>query len=364
MSKDFFNQPFTEDTNVKLELYRAYLKRWFPVWIAAHKPFVKTLNLFDLFCGTGKDSEGTYGSPLIALEVLNFYKDAVNTTEIEINLYFNDQNTEYLDQLKTNIGEFEFNSDKINIHFSNKDFVERFPEILPKTRNAANLIFLDQFGIKYINRERFDTLTKLKVTDILFFISSSTFNRFPDDPNVIDIIELDSDQIKEIPFYDIHRLIQQKYSELIPDGRSYGLAPFSIKKGTNIYGLIFGSGHPLGLERFLEICWDMDGITGEANFDIQGDRKKLVQPSLFPEENQLNKLTKFEDSLKSKILSGELDSDLEVFVYALNNGFIARHIIPIVKKLKEEKLIKVSHPSFKSSTVWKKDRKPKKIDIL
>ena len=76
MSKDFFDKPFTEDTNVKLELYREHLKKWFPVFIAAKRPFVNTVNLFDLFCGTGKDSEGTYGIPLIALDVLKFYKEA------------------------------------------------------------------------------------------------------------------------------------------------------------------------------------------------------------------------------------------------------------------------------------------------
>lgn len=86
MSKDFFNRPFTEDTNVKLELYREYLKKWFPVFIAAHKPFVQVVNLFDLFCGTGRDSEDTAGSPIIALEVLKEYEDLVNTTEVQINL--------------------------------------------------------------------------------------------------------------------------------------------------------------------------------------------------------------------------------------------------------------------------------------
>jgi three-Cys-motif partner protein len=373
MSKDFFDKPFTEDTNVKLELYREYLKKWFPVFIASGKPFVNVVNLFDFFCGTGKDSEGTHGSPLIALGVLNLFKGAVERTNVQINLYFNDQNTDYLNELKSNIDNFHFNKSKINLHFSNEDFVDLFPKILPKTKNAANLMFLDQFGIKYVNKTRFKILIELKVTDILFFISSSTFNRFPDDPNVVDIIGLDSNQIKKVPFYDIHRLVHQKYSELIPQKyselipqkHSYGLAPFSIKKGKNIYGLIFGSGHPLGLEKFLEICWERDGITGEANFDIQGDIKKQNQPSLFEEDNKQNKISKFEENLRSEILNGNLDTDLSVFLYAINNGFIARHIIPIIQNMKKEMIISVSYPSFKCSTVWKTDsRKPKTIEIL
>jgi three-Cys-motif partner protein len=364
MSKEFFNRPFTEDTNVKLELYREYLRKWFPVFIAAHKPFVQMVNLFDLFCGTGRDSEGTAGSPIIALEVLKDYEDLVKSTKVQINLFFNDQNKQFLEQLDANINELEYDKKNINIYLFNEDFVDLFPKLLPKTKKAANLMFLDQFGIKYVNKERFKMLVELPVTDVMFFISSSTFNRFPNDPNVIDIIGMDSQQIKNTPFYDIHRLVHEKYSDLIPENHSYGLAPFSIRKGTNIYGLIFGSGHPLGLEKFLEICWGLDGITGEANFDIQGDQRKQLQPSLFEEDNRQNKISKFEDKLKSKILDGTLKSDIDVFLYALNNGFIARHVVPMIKEMKADKLIDVSHPSFKCSTVWKTSRKPKQIKIL
>ena len=364
MRKEFFNRPFTEDTNVKLELYREYLKRWFPVFIATRKPFVQTLNLFDLFCGTGRDSEGIAGSPIIALEVLKEYEELVKKTAVHINLHFNDRNKQFLEQLNANVNELEYDKNNINIHYYNEDFVDLFSKLLPKTKNAANLMFLDQFGIKYVNKDRFKTLIELPITDLMFFISSSTFNRFPDDPNVIDIIGMDSQKIRNTPFFDIHRLVHGKYSDLIPENHSYGLAPFSIRKGTNIYGLIFGSSHPLGLEKFLEICWDLDGITGEANFDIQGDERKQIQPSLFEEDNKQTKISKFEEKLKSNILNGTLRSDIDIFIYALNNGFIARHVIPVIKKMKAEKLINVSHPSFKCSTVWKQNRKPKQIEIL
>lgn len=363
MAEDFFDKPFTEDTNVKLELYREYLAEWFPVFIASYRPFKKVVNLFDFFCGPGMDSEKTPGSPLIALEVLNFFNDHVATTEVEINLYFNDANSEYIEELKTNINNFEFNKEKILIHYYNEDFVELFPKLLSQMDNAANLIFLDQFGIKYINDQRFKALIMLKTTDIIFFISSSTFNRFPDDPNVTEVIGLNSEEIKSENFYNIHRLIHQKYSELIPDGHSYCLAPFSIKKGANIYGLIFGSGHPLGMEKFLDICWKKDEETGEANFDIQGDKKLREQPSLFEEDNKQMKIPSFQDSLKNEIISGNLKSDLEVFLFAINNGFTNKHIRPVIKELKDTKKIKISHPSFKCSTVYKYDREPKLIEI-
>lgn len=339
MSEDFFQKPFTEDTNVKLSLYKEYLKEWFPVFIAARRPFKKVVNLFDFFCGPGKDSEGTSGSPLIALEILKEYQEYVQDTTVEINLHFNDSKIEYIETLRKNINESGLPTDKINIHFYNKDFTELFPDTIPKMENAANLIFLDQFGVKYVNEERFKVLIGLPVTDIIFFISSSTFNRFHNDDNVTNVIGLTSEEIQEKPFYEIHRLVHQKYFELIPQEVSYSLAPFSIKKGTNIYGLIFGSGHPLGMEKFLNICWKEDEETGEANFDIQGDKKLCLQPSLFPEDNDKRKIPTFQRQLEDKILSGELKSDKEVFVYMINNGFIGKHVSEVVNRLK--KLVKL-----------------------
>lgn len=364
MSTGFFKK-FTEDTNVKLELYEDYLTEWLPVFISSKKPFKNTVNIFDLFCGPGKDQEGTFGSPLIALKVLNKYRGLVYSTAVEINLYFNDRDPEYIEDLKFNIRESGLSNERINIHFSNKDFEDYYPRINALSNNAANLIFLDQFGIKYVNKDRFQNLVRLPTSDLIFFISSSTFKRFHNDDNVNSIIGLGSEEIQEMEFYKIHRLVHQAYSSYIPENHSYGLAPFSIKKGTNVYGLIFGSGHPLGMEKFLNICWQKDDITGEANFDIQGDLKMKTAPTLFSEiSGELSKIEAFKIELEDAILSGNLKSDLEVYLFGLNKGFISKHIKPIIEKLKSENKILVKHPSFKCGTVWKRQRTPKKIEIL
>ena len=45
-------------------------------------------------------------------------------------------------------------------------------------KNAANLIFLDQFGIKYVDKEMFLDLIALKTTDIIFFVFPYGINIF------------------------------------------------------------------------------------------------------------------------------------------------------------------------------------------
>ena len=117
MSKDFFNNPFSEDTNVKLELYKAYLTKWIPVFVAKKDPFLEYVNIFDLFCGPGKDSEGTHGSPLIALDVLKYFQEVIENFKVIINLYFNDQNSDYIETLKSNIESYDFKSDHVNGYF-------------------------------------------------------------------------------------------------------------------------------------------------------------------------------------------------------------------------------------------------------
>tara|TARA_R110000765_G_scaffold159523_6_gene263361 strand:+ start:3933 stop:5030 length:1098 start_codon:yes stop_codon:yes gene_type:complete len=363
MSKDFFKK-FTEDTNVKLELYEDYLMKWLPVFIVPPKPIRNTVNIMDLFCGPGKDEEGTLGSPLIALKVLKVYEGYIFKSPVTINLYFNDKEQEHINQLKLNIEEFGYRKDLINIYYSCSDFEELYPKIHQISNKSANLIFLDQFGIKYVNQEKFIEICQLSVTDLIFFISSTTFKRFHSDQNIYKVLNLTPDEIQNEEFYKIHRLVHKAYSSFIPEGHSYGLAPFSIKKGSNVYGLIFGSGHPLGLEKFLDICWLKDETTGEANFDIQGDVKLRHQPSLFAaEEAKTLKIDIFQSELEKAILNGELTSDLQIYLFALNRGFTNKHISPIIKKLKTEKKIDLKYPSFKCGTVWDRKRTPRVIQI-
>lgn len=363
MSKDFFKK-FTEDTNVKLELYEDYLMKWLPVFIVPPKPIRSTVNILDLFCGPGKDEEGTLGSPLLALKVLKEYEGYIFKSPVRVNLYFNDREQKHIDKLKKNVEEFGYRKDLITIHYSCSDFEEFYPKVNQIASKSANLIFLDQFGIKYVNQEKFVELCQLSITDLIFFISSTTFKRFHSDKNINQVLNLTPEEIQREDFYKIHRLVHRAYTDFIPDGHSYGLAPFSIRKGSNVYGLIFGSGHPLGLEKFLDICWLKDETTGEANFDIQGDLKLKEQASLFADDDAKGfKIGIFQSQLEDAILDGELTSDLQIYLFALNRGFTNKHIRPVVKKLKDEKKIELKHPSFKCGTVWSRNRTSRPVNL-
>lgn len=201
---------------------------------------------------------------------------------------------------------------------------------------TANFIFLDQNGIKQINENVFSKLISLKQTDFLFFISSSFIKRFSEVEDFNKYLRITKQALEGKSYYHIHRIVLEYYRSLLPEGKSYFLAPFSIKKPTGIYGLIFGTNHTFGIEKFLQVCWKHDKLRGEANFDIDNEKINVNMPALFSELNIPSKKQVFDSSLREKILSGKLKTNYDVYLFALNEGFLLKDANNILKKLGEE----------------------------
>ena len=139
--------------------------------------------------------------------------------------------------------------------------------------------------------------------------------------------------------YHIHRIVLQYYRSLIPERRKYYLAPFSIRKQAGIYGFIFGSNHTYGLEKFLKVCWKHDKLTGEANFDIDNEGIDLNKPTLFENLNVPTKRQIFERDIKKKILEGALNTNVSVYLFALQEGFLLKDANKILEQLKNSSRI-------------------------
>ncbi|HEX2786778.1 MAG TPA: three-Cys-motif partner protein TcmP [Ignavibacteria bacterium] len=359
MSKEFHNKEFYEGTLFKLSILEGYFKEWLPVFTVTKFADYPQINIFDFFAGPGRDVKGNKGSPLIFIENINKYKDLILKNEIKINLFLNELNKNKYNLLLKNV-KTEINN-LFKVEILNSDFFKLFNEINKTFDKSINFIFLDQCGVRFVSEEIFKEIIKLPKTDFLFFISSSYFKRFKDDPNFKKYLGINPDSIKQSDYYKIHNEIFNYYKSLISINTKYFLSKFSIKKGANIYGLIFGTNHPLGMEKFLKICWEKDKITGEANFDIHRENISLEQPSLFSEHNKSQKIKIFEDEIKTKIVAGELKTDVEVLLYALENGFLAQHYKDVTKQLvKEGKIEKIT---FKSNCKKIKDYTPQAIKV-
>ena len=335
MAKNFHNKPFDDETILKLEIFQGYIREWLPVFL--FKRNFLSVNIFDFFAGPGKDIDGKRGSPLIIIdEVRNYLSSPLQpqAQTVKISLYFNDHDKNKYNQLKKAIEE-SVDTGFFNVEIDNKDFIEAFQEKFPviTDSNTANLVILDQSGVKYINQDIFRQLVNSPSTDFMFFISSSYLKRFISVNEVSrHFPDMSLEEINNIPASDIHRFVCNYYKKFVPSGENFFLAPFSIKKGPNIYGIIFGSSRLLGLDKFLKVCWDQDSISGEANYDIDDDMVRQGE-TLFKELNISQKRGFFKEQLITFLQ--DFRSNNELYKFTLENGCLPTHTGEILKELQK-----------------------------
>lgn len=129
------------------------------------------LAVVDGFSGAGLYKCGSYGSPLIFLDVLNEVSNQINIQrtadgmrpiQIECYIILNDSESSAVDALRENtaglLGEIHTNNDKLHIKVEYLN--EKFSNIYPKIKNAikrvgySNVLFnLDQCGYSKVNVE-------------------------------------------------------------------------------------------------------------------------------------------------------------------------------------------------------------------
>lgn len=331
--RNHHRQPYDEGTLDKLELYRGYVKEWLPVFL--HREQTSVINIFDFFAGPGADLEGTPGSPAIAFEeVTNAIALKKTSAVTPVSMYFNEFAAEKYAQLATSVNKFQ-KIEHISIEHVRLDFAEAFQKWYPLMQRpgVANLLFLDQNGVKHITEKVFKAILKLPFTDLLFFISSSMVNRFKTEGSIIDRVPVSETDLVRMNGTNVHRIVVDAYRRLVPQGTQYFLAPFSIRKESNVYGLIFGSHHPLGMDKFLRQCWKKDELRGEANFDIDEEYIDPTAPSLFKEMDKPKKLSFFESELSEAIMHHVVRTNKDVFVFALERGFLGKHAKKTITEL-------------------------------
>jgi three-Cys-motif partner protein len=359
--KDHHSKPYDVGTLEKLEIFERYIQAWLPTFIM--QVHIEEVNIVDFFAGLGYDKEGQKGSPIRALEMINSLFSLLMMKKTVINLYLNEFDDDKFAELKKNCNQYLDDNKRVNkfvrIHYSSKDFDEIYNEIIEKTKDIPNLYIIDQSGIKFTNEKNFKTLLNLHRTDFLFFISSSFFKRFGEGEEFEKHLDISEDNLNKNPYKFIHRIVLEKYRSLIPDHSELMIFPFSIKKGANIYGIIFGSKHIVGVEKFLKIAWDKNKMNGEANYDIDEDSKKDQIELNFKDGFSYNKLKKielFNLNLEEFIKVNKIVTNEDLYYFTYFNGHIASHTKEYLRILKKEKKIDYKgHPKISWKKIKEKD---------
>ena len=332
---DFHNKPFDDETILKLEIFRGYTREWLPVFLS--KRTFSSVNIFDYFAGPGKDSHGQEGSPLILIEEIKKYLENpfLPVADVSIRLFLNDADNRKVLSLQNEIDSTA--CDFLYVEITNEEFQDAFEgsKSVLKSSSAAKLLILDQSGVKQITSDVFKQLVSLPATDFMFFISSSFLKRFITTKEVGQHHpDLSAENIRSVPPTDVHRFVCKYYEKILPSNKEFYLAPFSIKKGPNIYGIIFGTGVLYGLEKFLKVCWDNDKVSGEANYDIDDDMVRHGE-TLFEELNTSKKIDLFEKQLVDFLQ--DFRDNTELYKFTLENGCLPKHTKKLLDGLKHNK---------------------------
>lgn len=337
-SQKFHQKPFDEGTLTKLKIFELYAREWLPVFLAQESPQRSEIHLFDFFAGPGLDSAGKLGSPLLLLAQLKEYQNLPGWSRVHMNVHFSDASLSKIEELQANIDNHQFRLPTINFDIQALPFdkaIKLHAKILANPK-AAKLVLIDQFGVDHVTQDVFRQLVNSPTCDFLFFISSSTLHRFRDHPAIKQKITRPDDH------YQVHHAVLDYYRGFLPQATPYFLAPFSIKKGSNIYGLIFGSAHPLGMDKFLQVAWAKDAINGEADFDINRDNILPGEMLFAWDEFKPSKITAFERELEQFLRDGKLKDELDVVKLCFKHGVRRQQAENTLARLKKERVVELA----------------------
>lgn len=338
----FHDKTFDPGTQLKLELFRGYIREWIPVFLTRSTKYrPSSINFYDFFSGPGYDAEHNPGSPLIIIDELKQYctSNLKLKAAIEVNMHFNDVSKKNIRQLEGAVRDNQCECGCCSIHFTSAPFTDALKKELEdiEANDSANLIIMDQFGVKEVTPQIVRTLAHCRQTDILFFISSAFIKRFIDTPEFSSSFKDLAGEVKNSEYKAIHRVICDYYREKLGD-LDYYLAPFSIRKGANIYGVIFGSRNLLGLEKFLKVCWTLDPVTGESNYDIDGDigaRSRSPQMFLSKDFYRVKKIDVFRADLED-FISTNSPNNHDVYKFSLHKGFSSAKACEALRELQND----------------------------
>jgi three-Cys-motif partner protein len=338
---DLNSKQFDEENCTKLEIFEKYLKEWLPVFI--HSKAHDRINICDFFAGSSEENVESFGNPKSILRTIDTYVEDIIKNKLQVNILLNDKVRPKIDCLRKNLSEEESKfcklSNQITISYYNEEFDNFFDHIREEIQNQANILFIDRNGLKYVTKQRLLDLDMFSHTDYLFYCSASFLIRF-EFADYFPDFKLPAGCKKE----DAHGHLLKYYRSLIPKDSRTKLYPFTIKKKNGVYGLIFGSKNPIGVEKFLQVAWDKNSINGTANFDIFDDSPK--EQLKFDFEKKATKLEKFENDLRHYILSKKEITNKEIYYYTLEKGFTPKHAYKVVKNMKTKKLLETYRHAY------------------
>ncbi len=339
-------------SKAKVEFYEKYLERYLPIMCLAQ--YVKTIHIYDFFCGRGVYDNGGEGSPIRALKcIVNAKKAHPSDKRFILNL--NDLSTKSVDSVKDyitcNIPEYE---QYCEVNFSTEDAVVLLKDLgnkLVYTKNdERNLLFIDPYGYSLIHKDTIDRLMKNGKTEIILFLPVSFMHRFKDyafDPEASECVA-PLRRFTEEFFPEGHPMRcgdedmnVHEYIENLKDAFSYGdkyyTTSYQIERDKGTYfALFFLTSNLLGFEKILEVKWKLDEEDG--NGFVLAKASPYIQTSLFEDVFAEEKKQQHSKKLREYIIEylGIPRDNGEMYKFVMRKGYMKNHAAGVLKQLQDE----------------------------
>lgn len=292
-------------SQAKVDFYAEYLQRY--LMILNLSPYIKKINIYDVFCGMGIFDDGRKGSPIIAYDIV---KEASRTTKLKhITLTINDINKDNITIIKNYISRDTERA--CEVKYFNEDIEIMFSKVIEETNycnsDCRNLIFIDPYGYKNIKKETIYKLLQNLKTEIILFLPISHMHRFTQKA-VKDDIGRQYRPLRNFVFSFFNenhpirsdKVTVNEYISYIKialrfNNEFYTTSYHIQRDATNKFALFFISHHLFGFEKILEVKWKLDEIYGN------GFRKPQT-PGFFDEQFKKDDKIANKSKIKSVIL--------------------------------------------------------------
>lgn len=334
-------------SQAKVSFYKTYLERYLAILCTS--PYIKRINIYDVFCGMGIYDDGGKGSPVVAYDTIKkLFESHSFDNKTEITLIINDivkkriaKVTDYVNANKHNYCQLVPYSLSID---------DLFKTIIPKISQTSidtrNLIFIDPYGYKEIKKDLLYDLMKNGKTEIILFLPISHMHRFTnaaiqDEEEIVQYEPLRNFVYSFFP--DVNHPIRQntinvkdyiRYvsNSLKYNDKFYTTSYFIERDKSNFFALFFMSSHILGFEKILEVKWSLDEETG-SGFKLPDKNGNLFEEQFAEEakhENAQKLKTILLEALKTPKTNGQ------IYELVLKNEFLPKHANEVLRELQNE----------------------------
>lgn len=337
-------------SQAKLDFYTKYLTRY--LRILALSKYVDNINLYDLFCGTGIYDDGKAGSPILAFDAIKKLYESLESDGKpipKVSLFVNDGKAENVSKVRSLIDKMNdkqyckmtYAEDEASKAMSHAQM-----QIKIRGPRERNLLFIDPYGYKEIYRNDLLNILSTKKCEIILFLPISHMHRFSEsavrekqNPSYKELSRFINEflptnhPIKEGKHLQVLDYIDELKKAFQLNDQYYCASHYIQRDASNYNALFFITSNLLGLEKILEVKWELDESDGK------GFRLNPEQLNLFGDELTTNKL---EDFLETHLKEKQRVSNITLYEFVLKQGFLPKHSNKILSEWQKKGRIKVT----------------------